>query len=166
MPRDDVARSPRSYPCGVPALYAWLRRHPRLVDGVLAFALAFGGLGTAIAMHRYWLVPGSVPPTGALRFPRPPPVAAFPVVLAVGALQVICGIRPSPPDLSIVVMLYTLAAYTSRRASVTGLGICLLGSAAQIGRMYTQATFNRTQDWLLPGAIIFAGPTLLAWALG
>src|SRR5580698_9360694 len=33
----------------VVAVYAWVRRHPRLVDGVLAAVLAFGGLGTVLA---------------------------------------------------------------------------------------------------------------------
>src|SRR5262249_24360785 len=110
-------------------------------------------------MHRYWLGPGSIARTRPRVFPGTHSGGGFAVVIAVGALQVIFGIRPSPPDLSIVVMIYTLSAYTSRRASVAGPAICLAGSAAQIGRMYAQGAWNHSQDWLLSGAIIFGGPT-------
>jgi signal transduction histidine kinase len=71
-----------------------------------------------------------------------------------------------PADLSIVVLLYTLAAYTTRRLSVTGLGICLIGSAAELARLYTRAGWPHAPNWLLTGTIVFAGPCLIAWTLG
>ena len=37
-------------------------------------------------------------------------------------------------DTAIVVLLYTLAAHRSRRVSITGLVICLLGAAAAVAR--------------------------------
>jgi signal transduction histidine kinase len=150
----------------VPALYAWLGRHPRLVDGVLAVALAFGGLATAVAMHRFLLVPVTLALTIPVVFRRTHPLGAFAVVIAVGALQVIFDLRPAPPDLTILVLLYTLAAYTTRRVSVIGLGICLLGSAAELDRIYAHAIQTDRPNWLLMGAILFAGPSLIAWVLG
>ncbi len=119
------------------ALYAWLGRHPRLVDGVLAFALGFGGIADAVGLERFLLIPITMALTVPIVFRRTHPVGAFAVVIAVGALQVLFGLRPGPADLSIVVLLYTLAAYTTRRLSVAGLGICLLGSAAELARLYT-----------------------------
>ncbi|HEX5188353.1 MAG TPA: histidine kinase [Streptosporangiaceae bacterium] len=148
------------------ALYAWLRRHPRLVDGVLAFALSFSGLAQAIALRRFALVPITLALTVPVVFRRTHPVGAFTVVILVGALQVALGLRPSPADLSIVVLLYTLAAYTTRRLSVTGLGICLLGSAAELGRIYSRAFWTHVPNWLLTGTIVLAGPSLIAWVLG
>jgi signal transduction histidine kinase len=148
----------------VPALYAWLRRHPRLVDGVLAVALAFAGLGTAVGMHRFLLVPVALGLTIPVVFRRTHPVGAFAVVIAVGAIQVIFDLKLIPPDLTILVMLYTLAAYTTRRLSVIGLGICLLGSAAEL---YAHVMIRTHQpNGLLMGAILFAGPSLIAWVLG
>jgi signal transduction histidine kinase len=153
--------------CGVSALYAWLRRHPRLVDGVLAVALAFAGLAIAVGMHRLLLVPTTLALTVPVVFRRTHPVGAFAVVIAVGALQVIFDIRPIPPDLTILVLLYTLAAYTTRRLSVIGLGICLLGSAAELDRLYAHVIIRTHQpNWLLMGATLFAGPLLIAWVLG
>ncbi len=152
--------------CGVPALYAWLHRHPRLVDGVLAVALAFGGLATAIGMHRFLLVPATLALTIPVVFRRSHPVGAFAVVIAVGALQVIFDLRPAPPDLTILVLLYTLAAYTTRRLSVIGLGICLLGSAAELERLYAHVIQTHLPNWLLMGATLFAGPSLIEWVLG
>jgi signal transduction histidine kinase len=150
----------------VSALYAWLRRHPRLVDGVLAFALSFGGLAEALSLRRYELIPVTLALTVPVVFRRTHPVGAFTAVIGVGALQVVLGLRPSPADLSIVVLLYTLAAYTTRRLSVTGLGICLLGSAAELGRMYSRAIWAHVPNWLITATILFAGPSLIAWVLG
>jgi len=150
----------------VPALYAWLRRHPRLVDGVLAFALGFSGVVEALSLHRYLLIPITLALTVPVVFRRKHPVGAFAAVIVVGAVQVIVGLRPAPADLSILVMLYTLAAYTTRRLSVTGLGVCLIGSAAELARIYSKAIWSHVPNWLLMGAILFAGPSLIAWTLG
>jgi signal transduction histidine kinase len=150
----------------VPALYAWLGRHPRLVDGVLAFVLGFGGIAEAIGLRHWPLLPITLAMTVPIVFRRTHPVGAFAVVIAVGAAQVLAGIRPTPADLSIVVLLYTLAAYTTRRLSLAGLGICLIGSAAEVARLYTGAHWSPMEKWLLMGAILFAGPTLIAWTLG
>ena len=147
-------------------LYAWLRRHPRLVDGVLATVLAFGGLATAFGLHRYIMVPVTLALTAPVVFRRTHPVGAFAAVIAVGALQVAFLLRPAPPDLAIVVMLYTVAAYTDRRVSVTGLAICLLGSAAEVAELHPHLVRSSLPNWMLMGSILFAGPCLIAWVLG
>jgi signal transduction histidine kinase len=150
----------------VPALYAWLRRHPRLVDGVLAFVLGLGGIATAFGTHRLVLIPLTLALTVPVVIRRSHPVGAFATVVAVGALQVILDIRPAPPDLAILVLLYTVAAYTTRRLSVIGLGICLLGSLAEVDQIYARTIHGHMPNWLITGAIIFAGPSLIAWVLG
>jgi signal transduction histidine kinase len=78
---------------------------------------------------------------------------------------VITGPRPDPADVSIVILLYTLAAYKPRRISVTGLAVCLAGSAAAIARWGTPSRLTWL-EWVLTGSIIFAGPSLIAWVLG
>ena len=91
-------------------LYAWLRRHPVLVDGVLAFVLLLAG--TPVVVRQPW--PG-LPLMLLIVVPvavrRRNPVLAFSIAAAAGAVQVLSGIRALGSDLAIVVLLYTLAAY-------------------------------------------------------
>ncbi len=148
------------------ALYAWLRRHPRLVDGVLATILAFGGIGGALALHHPLQIPITFGLTVPVIFRRGHPTQAFAIAVAFGAIQVFIHIRPSPADFAIVVLLYTLAAYTTRRESVLGLLICLIGCAVAILTWIPLTASMGTLDRLLAGSIIFAGPSLIAWVLG
>ena len=146
------------------ALYAWLRRHPGLVDAVPAVALAFTGAAQAIALGRYAPVYGLLGLVIALALRRRYPVGAFVIGIMVGLVQVLVGIRPNIIDIAIVILLYTLAAYRPRRMSLPGLGVCLIGAAVAISvwRPLTGTLLN----WLITGTIIFAGPTLIAWVLG
>src|SRR6266702_6384124 len=111
-----------------------------------------------------------IPVTLALTIPvvfrRTHPVGAFAAVIAVGAFQVAFLLRPTAPDLAIVVLLYTVAAYTDRRVSVTGLAICLLGSAAEVVELHPHLAHASLLNWVLMGVILFAGPSLIAWVLG
>jgi signal transduction histidine kinase len=151
----------------VQAFYAWLRGHPVLVDGVLALFLAGLGLGT-LGIHylppvttAVFVVAMALPV--ALR--RTYPLGAFAVVLAVGGIQVFVLRRPVVTDLSVVVLLYTLAAYRSRGLSVLGLLSCLLGSAVAIVRWGPAPIFDSAYTL---GEVIaaFCGPALTAWLLG
>ena len=146
------------------ALYAWLRRHPMLVDGGLAAVLAFLGTLSTVATGR----PAGIALALALAVPvvfrRTYPTAAFAAAVAIGGLQVLIDSRPNPTDLVIVILLYTLAAYTPRRISIAGLAICLVGSAAAVGRwMPDQLSLLNS---VLVGSIMFAGPSLIAWVFG
>jgi signal transduction histidine kinase len=148
----------------VAALYVWLRCHPRLVDGVLAAALALLGLGPAIAGGRYLLIPLVLLMCVPVAFRRDHPAGAFLTSVTVGAVQVVLGIRANPVDLAIVVLLYTLAAYRPRRISVPGLVICLAGSAVAVALWAPDGLSEL--NWIMVGSIMFAGPALVAWVLG
>jgi signal transduction histidine kinase len=149
----------------VPDLYAWLRRHPKLVDGVLAAALFIAGAGPAVAKHSFIGVALAAGLAMPVIFRRSEPVAAYATAVVFGGIQVLLGARPITTDLSILILLYTLAAYTPRRVSVWGLAVCLVGSAVGIARWTTMAG-RPILDWLTVGAVLFAGPALLAWVLG
>ena len=149
----------------MPALYAWLRRHPMLVDGVLAAALLLGGIGPAIAKGMFIGIPLAFGLAVPVVFRRKHPVGAYATAVVAGGLQVALGIRPAATDVAILVLLYTLAAYTPRRTSVWGLAVCLAGSAVGILR-WISLTDHGVLGWLIAGATLFAGPALLAWVLG
>lgn len=148
------------------ALYAWVRRHPRLVDGVLAAALLLAGVGPAIAKGKLILVPIALGLAVPVVFRRANPIGAYAVAVVAGGLQVAFDITPATTDLAILILLYTLAAYCSRRVSVWGLAVCLVGSAIAVAQW---SNFTHRPDVLgrlAIAAILFAVPALLAWVLG
>ena len=157
------------------AVYAWLRRHPKLVDGGLAVALAFLGTASAAAMvfrpgsaavgfGRLAAIPLALLLAVPVVFRRSHPAGAFAAAIVIGALQVLLDVRPNATDLAIVILLYTLAAYTPRRISITGLAICLIGSATAVARWMPDQL--SVLDAIAVGSIMFAGPSLIAWVFG
>ncbi|HET7247249.1 MAG TPA: histidine kinase [Streptosporangiaceae bacterium] len=147
------------------ALYAWLRRHPMLVDGLLAAALVFAGVGSTFAKGMFLGGPLALGLAVPVVFRRKYPVAAYYTAVAAGGLQVALDLRPSATDVAILILLYTLAAYTPRRVSIWGLAVCLAGSAVGILRWISLINHSLL-EWLTVGAMLFAGPALLAWVLG
>jgi signal transduction histidine kinase len=148
----------------VGAFYLWLRRHPRLVDGMLAAVLGIPALASAVASGSYQLVAVTLALVIPLVFRRDHPVAAFAVAVTVGALQVLFDIHVNMIDAVIVVLLYTLAAYGRRRVSLAGLAVCLAGSVAAVARW--APTDIGLYHWLSIGLVAFAGSSLAAWVLG
>jgi signal transduction histidine kinase len=173
----------------VAALYAWVRRHPRLVDGVLAVALFLSGLGQAVgAGARRAIVtgPGQAVVTGAavkgslaiflgvavaaglavpVIFRRANPIAAYVTAVVFGGIQVLLGLRPMVTDVAILILLYTLAAYSTRRVSIWGLAVCLAGSTIAIVRWLNFAVPD-VLGRIAVTAVLFAAPALLVWVLG
>jgi signal transduction histidine kinase len=148
----------------VAAFYLWLRRHPRLVDGVLAAALGIPALASAAAARQYSLIPITLALVIPLIFRRDHPVAAFAIAVITGGLQVLLDIHVNMIDVVIVILLYTLAAYCPRRVSVTGLAVSLLGSAAAVARW--APPYLVLAHWIVLGSVGFAGSSLIAWVLG
>jgi signal transduction histidine kinase len=136
-----------------------------LVDGLLAAALLFGGVGPAFAQGMFIGIPLAFGLAVPVMFRRKYPIGAYVTAVAAGGIQVALGIRPAATDAAILILLYTLAAYAPRRISVWGLAVCLAGSAVGILR-WTSLTNHSLLDWLTVGAMLFAGPALLAWVLG
>ena len=136
-----------------------------LVDSVLAAALLIAGVGPAFAKGVYEGIPVAFGLTVPIVFRRKHPVGAYYTAVAAGGLQVALGVRPAATDAAILILLYTLAAYTPRRTSGCGLAVCLAGSAAGILR-WVSLVNHSLLEWLTVGAMLFAGPALLAWVLG
>jgi signal transduction histidine kinase len=150
----------------VHALYAWPHRHPRLLDGALAVALA--ALGAGVIAHRPgWPAFGLL--TAALVIPvvfrRQRPAWAFGAAAVAGLVQLLTTSRPILPDVSILVLLYTVAAYRPRRMSVPALAVCLAGALAAIACWAPPRVFHYPS--LMTEVISFLTvPVALAWVLG
>jgi signal transduction histidine kinase len=150
----------------VPGLYAWLRRHPRLVDGALALLLILTGTGIpklgAPGWLRILLILAMVVP---LVFRRAHPVGAFAAVVVAGAVQVLVLNRPTSADFAVLIVCYTLAAYTPRSISLQGLAICLVGAAVAVVRWHPTHASDRlvAMGW---SALLLGSLVLAAWLLG
>lgn len=145
------------------ALYAWLRRHPVLVDGVLAAMLGLLSLGQL--MHRPAVqVPAVLLMVVPVTVRRKVPDAAFAVAAAGGSLQ-LTQAAPLASVIAIPVLLYTVAAYRPRRHSVAALLICLAGASAASLVWFTRPGPNQVVHTAFTAAFI-AGTALLAWVLG
>lgn len=160
-------------------VYAWLRRHPWQADSALAvvlLALSADQVPAGPANVVFAAIMVNVLLAATVIPRRRYPVAAFAAAAAIGAAQVAFGLQvgasapavalqPSATDLAIVVLLYTLAACRPRRISITGLTICLLGSAIAIAR-WTPAHTAHPGTPLFAAVIGLGGLALIAWVLG
>jgi signal transduction histidine kinase len=154
----------------VSALYAWLRCHQLLVDGVLATAVALLGIqgvvrGPWVQLPAYLLLVAAV----AVR--RKVPATAFCIGAVGGAIQVtgagVFNAAPLPSDIAMLVLLYSVAAYRPRTASVPALLVCLGGSA--LAALVWLSRGGPGPDFLARAAFaiaLFGGFFLLAWVLG
>ena len=145
------------------SIYVWLRRHQILVDSILAAVLCLISLGQMISSP--WPeVPAALLMIVPVAFRRRAPIWAFGIAVTGGALQVSGG-RPIASDLAILVLLYTVAAYRTRRESVVALLICLGGSAVAV--LVWAPVHGVTLLWqLIFAAALSGGSALTAWVLG
>jgi signal transduction histidine kinase len=151
------------------AFYGWLRRHPALVDSALALPLAVLGLTVLAGQDGGWiklLGLGCVAAMGvAVALRRKRPAGAFTAVLVAGGLQVTLVRGPNVADLSVLVLLYTLAAYRPRRAALPGL-LAVLGGSAVATVKWIPASAIHDGAHLSQILALFWGPAVTAWLLG
>jgi signal transduction histidine kinase len=148
----------------VHGLYAWLRRHPRLVDGVPALGVLALGMIPGVYIRYPWITPVILLLAGAVLFRRSHPVAAFGVGIVAGAAQLATIRWPSAADSALMILLYTLAAYRPRRVSLYGLAACLAGGLVASAR-WGMWDRTRPSTLLVVMGLLLACP-LLAWLLG
>jgi signal transduction histidine kinase len=171
--RRETAQDQADYPGSVEGVYAWLRRHPWLVDGTLAIVLLAG------AANAYLLdaavLPASLVLAGAVAVRRRFPVWAYAVALAIGVAQVVFGIGPtftnSPlqptfADTGILVLLYTVAAERPRRISLPGLAACVVLFLAVAVRYSPGVNQPRHLEFFLVTSLLYLLAPVSAWVLG
>ncbi len=117
---------------GTARLYAWSRRHPVLVDAVLAASLflTVGLLSAVVAGWAGFTVGALLTLPLAVR--RRWPVTVFASTLVVSLLQIALTSQPLPADVVPPFVLYTVAAHVARRwvrvaAVAAGVLACVVG---------------------------------------
>ena len=159
-------------------MYAWLRRHPKLTDGALALGLLASGASVFTtdsfrslgAGNQVGLIAISLVLAGLVVVRRKHPLATYVIAIAIAVVQVALGMHPGAfqpvsADAAIIVLLYTLAAYRSRRVSLCGLSVCLIGIAVAVLR-YAPTHGDDSPHFMLVSAVLLAVPMVSAWVLG
>ena len=147
-----------------------------LAAALLAVSVSQIAAGQAGAASRAAFVVVTVLLAATVLARRRYPVAAFGVAAVIGAAQIAFGVQtggsaqvfalqPTNADAAILILLYTLAAYRPRPVSISGLVICLLGSAVAIAR-WSPAHGAHPAGALFAAAAGLGGVTLTAWVLG
>ena len=152
-------------------VYTWPRRHPLLVDGTLAaclLALSVLGSGSLRSLGAGELagdIAITLLVTGPVLVRRKHPTAAFAVAIA-GILAALSTDLPFSNGEwaypTVVVLLYTLAAYRPRRVSLCGLLIC--EAIVVIGLTSSaQAAVSTKTAWV---ALELTVPFACSWIFG
>jgi signal transduction histidine kinase len=174
--REETAQDQAGYPGSVERLYAWLRRHPWLVDGTLALIL-LAGAANAYLLNAA-VLPASLALAGTVAVRRRFPAPAYATALAIGVAQVVFGIGPrftdSPlqptfADVAILILLYTVAAERPRRVSLPGLAACVALFAAVVVRYNPGGNTGQPRhqvEFFLVTALLYVLAPLSAWVLG
>ena len=160
-------------------MVAWLRQHPWQADTLLAVVLFLlsahqNPAGPARVRVEVVVVAALLAATVIPR--RRYPAAAFAAAAVIGAGQVAFGLQfgnpapvvalePRATDVAIAVLLYTLAAHSSRRISIAGLVLCLLGVAVAVTR-WSPAHGPGSGGAVFGAVAGLGGAALTAWVLG
>ncbi|MCZ2403095.1 sensor histidine kinase [Paenarthrobacter sp. Z7-10] len=150
-------------------IYDWFRRHAFVVDvslmGLLLVFLLLVGLassiGAAVLVTTVLLV---VP----LAWRRARTVPAGILVAAVALGQWAVGITPLAADVAVILMVYALAAYGPRWASLGGFVLALTGAVLLVSRFYARNNYP-VLSVLSYGAVLVVllwALVCFAWALG
>jgi signal transduction histidine kinase len=147
----------------VSALYAWLRRHPQLVDSVLAGFLGLFSLPDMIRQPWPYL-PLTLFMVVPVVLRRRIPLWAFAISMVSVAWQLIAGLSINA-DVALLVLIYTVAAYRPRRDSVVVLAAYAAGSFYAIVTWGPVRGINLLERALVI-SVLFFGSALVAWVLG
>lgn len=150
------------------SIYDWFSRHRFAVDFVLMSVLGLMVMPFSIADGGYrrtgleMLVAGVF--ATALIFPlawrRTRTVMAGSIIAGVAVLQWALNVEPMAANISVPLIVYALAAFGPRWASLSGLGLAMLGSIMLVTRYFYELTMVSLAD--LPYTIVLI---LMVWVL-
>jgi signal transduction histidine kinase len=154
----------------VERVYAWVRRHPLVVDGPTAAGLLYlsvtgdGPDRSSGADYYTVLIALSLLLAGLVLFRRKYPAAAFAIAVAAAVAKTLV---PGPPGagsetiVAILVLLYTVAAYRPRRISLRGLFLCLAGLSVVVIWSPERLGMRSVSAWLSLGVLM-----AICWIFG
>lgn len=150
------------------SVYDWFTRHKFAVDLVFACVLWFMFIPFAIvpepAGYTSFGAIGAFIFTTALMAPlawrRTRPVWAGSAIAAIALLQWALGVYPLPADVAVPLVVYALAAFGPRWASLSGLFLALIGAVLLITRYYLGVA-----DFTLADAPYAAILVIMVWVL-
>ncbi|WP_406137565.1 sensor histidine kinase [Streptomyces sp. NBC_01089] len=151
-------------------LYAFIRRHPTLVDGFWAVILLgfsvmqWDASQTGHGLHHVKAVPVFLGLCTAVALRRRAPEKMLLLVTVLGVAQLVFDISTTPADFAMLVLIYTVAADGARWASRFGLigGLCA-GTLAQL-RWHEGPVPTWVQQTVF--AVVATVPFVLAWVMG
>ncbi|WP_328318905.1 sensor histidine kinase [Streptomyces sp. NBC_00388] len=150
-------------------LYAFIRRHPTLVDGFWAvILLGFSAMQWEAADtgngHDAKAVPIFLGLSAAVALRRRAPEKMLLLVTLLGVAQLVFDVSSLPADFAMLVLIYTVAADGKRWASRFGLigGVCA-GALAQL-RWPEETVTSWVQQAFL--TMVLTVPFILAWVMG
>ena len=153
----------------MPAIYDWFSRHRFAVDVILMsvlwlavspFSLLIAGDTNLGIMHRasgFVFTTALVVP---LAWRRTRTVMAGSIIAAVAILQWALAIQPMPADMAVPLIVYALAAFGPRWASLGGLALALLGAIMLVTRYFYDLTSTSIAE--LPYGVV---TVLAVWVL-
>jgi signal transduction histidine kinase len=146
-------------------MYAWLSRHPMLVDSVLAFFLTVLSLSVVLRVDPARQLPLVAVTTVPVAFRRKYPLQAFVISGCALAVDLILAGGPGGfAVLAVLILLYTLAAYCPRRISIPGLLVSVVGAVAVVAVRAPHSI--GAIDVILLAVVVSSGTALVAWVLG
>jgi signal transduction histidine kinase len=127
-----------TYAESVSRVYAWIQRHPKLIDSIPAFVLLAIGLASLAASghpggaKRWLVVPLVIAATVPLIFRRRWPRGTFTVAAVAAFLSFFLGAAAfNAADMAFLIYLYTIAAYCQRRWSIPAMALTYVGALIQ-----------------------------------
>ncbi|CAM5337323.1 histidine kinase OS=Streptomyces antimycoticus OX=68175 GN=SSPO_054830 PE=4 SV=1 [Streptomyces antimycoticus] len=152
----------------VQRLYEFLRRHPTGVDTFWAVLLVgFGSLWVVEAEmgrgSRFAAVPIVLALGATVALRRRAPEKMLALAILCGVAQLAADVKPNLADFAMLVIVYTVAVASSRRASRFALGVAI--TAAPLATLRWPQSHQGWWDDLV-SAVFVSIPFVLAWVLG
>ncbi|MEZ0108798.1 signal transduction histidine kinase [Catenulispora sp. EB89] len=133
----------RTYAENVSRVYAWIQRHPKLIDGIPALILLLIGIAALTAsdvgsgVRKVLVAPLMVAAIVPLVFRRRWPRATFAVAGVAAFLSFFTlAAAFNAADLAYPIYLYTVAAYCQRRWSIPAMVLTYIGALVQFGLLH------------------------------
>nr|WP_202514652.1 sensor histidine kinase [Streptomyces sp. SID4920] len=158
----------------VQRLYDFIRRHPTGVDsfwavfllGLSGMTIVVGDVGHGGRLERIAIVPIVIGLCLVVALRRRAPEKMLLLAIAMGVLQLLCGVRPTVANFAMLVITFTVATVGERWASRLALACSL--TAAAMSQLRWPNEEGDPRNWAQTAfvVVVLTVPFVLAWVLG